>query len=475
MTVGLAACACVGLGSAAVSAGEIVPVPQGKPAKIEFLSFGKTEFLSSGADAAVATAPQVAQNGSQIGSTSSSRVRGTQLSQNIIERGQTVRGRSRPDYDPQGYPVGAFVILPEMVVAPTFDDNIFRDERGERADLITVLSPTVAVESDWSRHSLNVEAGADIGLYYDNDDEDYEDFNFGADGRVDITRNTFVALDASFQNLHEDRGSPDDVRGSEPTEFDRITAEARGSHRFGRFTGSIGGEFLRTDFDDTPRAGGLADINNDDRDRNRYEGFAQLSYEIVPDYSAFVRGNGNVVEYDDTFDDAGLERSGYGYGVDAGIEIDFGGIIFGDFFAGYRVQERDDNALPTIEGVSVGGEITWNVTQLTTVTGIVEREIRETTIVGSAGSFDTTVAVEVDHELLRNLIVSLNVSGNQNDFDGIDRTDYEFVGGASVDYFLNRYLFFGAVYERIERISEGNAQGADYSVNVAGVRAGAQF
>ena len=463
MGVGLAVCASAGLGAAAVSAGEVAPKPLEGPFEIG--------FLSAEADAAAGAPLQLAQSGPE----STGTVRRPQLAQNIIERGATVRGRNRPDYDPQGLPVGPFVILPELVVAPTFDDNIFRDETGERADLITVISPTVAVESDWTRHSLNFQAGADIGLYYDNDEEDYEDFAFGADGRLDITRNTFVSLDASFQNLHEDRGSPDDVRGSEPTEFDRINAELRGSHRFGRFTGTIGGELLRTDFDDTPRAGGLTDINNDDRDRNRYEGFAQLNYEIVPDYSAFVRGSGNVVEYDDTLDDAGLERSGHGYGIDAGIEIDFGGIIFGDFFAGYRIQERDDDALPTIEGVSFGGDITWNVTQLTTVTGTLEREIRETTQLGSAGSFDTTLAIQVDHELLRNLIVSLNVSGNENDFDGIDRTDYDLVGGVSVDYFLNRYLFFGAVYEHIERISEGNAQGADYSVNIAGVRAGAQF
>lgn len=463
MGVGLAVCASAGLGAVSASADESVPLQTEEPFKVE--------FLSADANGSQPVGLQLAQTQSS----NDSETQDTQLSQNIIGRGETVRGRSRPDYDPRGYPVGPFVILPEMVVAPTFDDNVFRDENGERADLITVVSPTVAVESDWSRHSLNFEVGADIGLYYDNDDEDYEDFNFGADGRVDITRNTFVALDGAFANRHEDRGSPDDVRGSEPTEFDRITGGVRGSHRFGRFTGTIGGEFLRVDFDDTPRAGGLADINNDDRDRNRYEGFAQLNYEIVPDYSAFVRGSGNVVEYDDTFDDAGLERSGHGYGIDAGIEIDFGGIIFGDFFAGYRTQKRDDDALPTIDGVSFGGEITWNVTQLTTITGTVEREIKETTRVGSSGSFDTTVALQVDHELLRNLIVSLNASGNQNDFDGIDRTDYNFIGGVSVDYFLNRYLFFGAAYEHIERFSEGNAQGGEYSVNIAGVRAGAQF
>lgn len=416
-------------------------------------------------------AVQLAQNQTQ------SPAEGTNLAQAQIERGQTVRNRPRPDYDAQGVRVGSFRLLPQMIVAPLFDDNVFRTNTGEKEDVVTVLSPSVNLESDWGQHALNFSAGSDLGFYVDNTHEDFKDYHFASDGRLDVTRDTRVSGLAGLYHLHQGRGDPDDPVGAlEPTEFDRYVGQVRGSHRMGRFTGILTGLFQRFDYQDVPRrAAGLPDINNDDRDRNRYEGSLQVNYEIVPDYSAFVRGGGNVEDYDDGVDDNGFNRDNHGYDVVAGAEIDFGGIVFGNFFAGYSWTNRDDPALSDFSGYNVGADITWNVTRLTTITGTVERQISDTTLRGASGSFVTTAGVVVDHELLRNLIVSLNASGQQNDFEGIDRTDYNFAGGLAVDYFINRYFFVGALYEHRERLSEGALQGTDFSVNIAGVRAGAQF
>ena len=154
------------------------------------------------------------------------------------------------------------------------------------------------------------------------------------------------------------------------------------------------------------------------------KGSAQISYEIQPSYSAFVRCGVNSSDYDDDVDDNGINRNNYGYDVVGGAEIDFNGIVFGDFFAGYTSTTREDDTLDDFSGFSVGADITWNVTRLTTVTGTVAREIRDTTLNRASGSFVTTVGLVVDHELLRNLIVSVNASGEQNDYEGNDRTDY---------------------------------------------------
>ncbi|MGF1607960.1 MAG: outer membrane beta-barrel protein [Kiloniellales bacterium] len=415
-----------------------------------------------------------AQGGAQFAQASSPTQ--TNVAQRQIERGQTVRGRPRPDYDPQGLPVGGFTLFPQMVVAPLFDDNVFRSEDNTAADIVTVLSPSVNLESNWSRHALNFGAGADIGLYFDNDDENFEDYRFNADGRLDVTRDTVLRLSGGFAHLHQGRGDPDDPAGAlEPTQYDRYNALLRASHRMGRFTGILSGGVTRLDYEDVPRRGGGPKINNDDRDNIRYDVSGQVNYEIVPSYDAFVRVGADWTDFDDSLDDAGFNRDNNGYVGVAGVEIDFGGIVFGDFFAGYMYNERDDSRLDNIDGFNLGADITWNVTRLTTITGTAEREIRNTTL-GGSGSIATTVGLQVDHELLRNLIVSLNASGQQNDFEGdIDRTDYNIIGGISVDYFINRYFFVGALYEHRERLSSGDDEGGEFSVNIAGVRAGAQF
>lgn len=430
-------------------------------------------LLKEASAAHIGRAPQFA-SGAQVAQASPAEE--TNLAQRQIERGQTVRDRPRPDYDPRGLPVGGFTVFPEMVVAPLFDDNVFRTEDDTTSDVVTVFSPTVNVESNWSRHGLSFEAGADVGRYLDETDENFEDYRFNAGGRLDVTRDTIVRLAGGYAHRHQGRGDPDDPAGSlEPTQYDRYSGDLQASHRMGRFTGILSGGVAQLDYEDVPRRGGGPDINNDDRDHLTYDASAQLNYEIVPDYDAFVRVGTNWTDFDDSVDDAGFDRDNHGYEGVVGMEVDFGGIIFGDFFAGYMFNERDDDALDDIDGYTVGADITWNVTRLTTITGTAEREIRNTTL-GGSGSLATSVGLQVDHELLRNVIISANASGQQNEFEGgIDRTDYNFVGGLGIDYFINRYFFVGALYEHRERLSEGNDDGTDFSVNIAGVRAGAQF
>ena len=290
-------------------------------------------------------------------------------------RGDTVLGRARPQYDPLGQRIGAFVLLPELVLQEQYESNIFFTDDNEEDDFITRIMPRLTLRSDWSNHLLQLETGGDFGFYADNSDEDYQDYFVGASGRVDIKRSTQLRLRTRYSRDHESRESPDDadaVAGArvadEPTEIDIYSAGAALRHDFGRINATLGGTFDRLSFQDPDAIGG-GEINEHERDRNIYEGTLRVGYRIQPQYEAFVRGSYNERVYDGL--EGGVDRDSKGYGVAAGVEIDFGGIIFGDFFAGYRFQDYEDPTLDNLSGVGAGGEITWNVTKLTTIIGTV--------------------------------------------------------------------------------------------------------
>jgi len=254
----------------------------------------------------------------------------------------------------------------------------------------------------------------------------------------------------AYEARHENRSSPDDVGGKTPTEFSVLSAGIVGFHNFGRVNLSLEGTFDQFDFDDVATSLGTT-INNDDRDRDEIEGAVRVGYEIIPDYEAFVRGTYNIRDYDSDLGDDGLDRDSDGFDVVGGVRIDFGGIIFGDFFAGYRSQDFDDPALDSVDGPTIGADITWNVTPLTTIVGSVSREIRETTTTDSAGNsssarFFTTVALSADHELLRNLLLGAHVSASQDDFEGIERTDEIYRAGINATYMMNRYFYISGGY-----------------------------
>lgn len=386
-----------------------------------------------------------------------------------VRRGETVTNRNRPDFDALGARVGSFVVMPRLNVDTAFNDNIFATETAEESDVIVTTSPNVVVQSDWGNHSLRLQGGADIGRYIDNDAEDFEDYELNANGRIDVTRRTQIRLGAGYRREHERRSSPDDVAGVEPTIFDVFSASVEGSQKFNRVTLSLGGSIDQIDYDDVATAGG-GTINNDDRDRDVIKGTVRAAYEIVPQYEAYVRGTYNVQNYDSAVDDNGRNRDSDGYEVVVGAAIDFGGITFGDFYAGYRSQEYDDPLLNTASGPVIGADVTWNVTPLTTVVGSASRVIRESTtrdaVTGNfaSGRFFTTVGVRVDHELMRNVILGANVNVSQDDFEGINRTDEIYRAGIDAKYLINRYASVGGMYRF--RMRNSDLAGAEFTENV---------
>lgn len=389
-----------------------------------------------------------------------------------LERGETVTERQRPEVDPLGARVGGFLVFPSLTLEEEYNDNIFAADDDEEADFITHLQPNLLAASQWNNHALNFRGGADVGLYADNTDENYEDYNFGFDGRYDISRNDNLFGGASFANQHEERGSPDDVNGEEPTEYDTYNTFAGGEAGFNRVTVRVTGDYTRNDYDDVETSAG-ATINNDDRDRDRYEARTRISYEIQENFDAFVEGAYNTVDYDDAQDDAGFNRDSDGYEAVVGTEFDLTGLTFGEVFAGWREQDYDDPAFDKISAPTVGLSLTSNITPLTTVQAFVQRQVQETTSGGASGILTSTAGVSVDHELLRNLILNANANYSLSDYEGIDREDDNYRFGLGARYLVNRYFEAGAGYDHVAR--ESTSAGSDYTQNIFMIRGTIQY
>ncbi len=380
-------------------------------------------------------------------------------------RGQTVLTRPRPELDPLGARLGAFRFFPQVTVREQYNDNVFANNSGID-DLITRILPAARLQSDWSRHALSLYANGDIGIHLDRGDEDFQDYEVGSNGELEVTRNTIVSAGASYRNAHEQRFSPDDVGGSEPTEIDILAANLDMRQTLGRFRVQVTGNAQQHDYDDAVAIVGGARtlINNDDRDRTEYAGSGRLGYEIVPGYEAFVRGTYSIRDYDDQFDDGGINRDSDGVSGVAGIRIDFGGITFGDFFVGYQQRSYDDRRLADNSGFTAGADLTWNPTALTTVVGTLTNTIEETTVTGSSGTLSTAGAIRVDHELLRNLLLGGKVSLDRVDFRGVGRTDNTLGAGVSARYMVNRNINISASYQYRNRFSDVDTVEFDQNV-----------
>lgn len=382
-------------------------------------------------------------------------------------RPETVTTRIRPELDPIGLGIGGFRSFPQVTLLERYNDNIFAVDRGEESDFITVIKPDLALESGWSNHALNLRADATIGRYADNNDENYEDFTIGTNGRLDFTATNQLSLGASYSRLHEARDSPDDVEGIEPTIYKIGSVFTTYKHKFSRLSVEAGATFDQIDFDDVDRltdTGSTETIENDGRDRDEVEGVIQLNYELLPQYTAFLRGAINSRDYDGRVN--GIDRSSNGYEVNVGTDLFFSGVMFGELFFGFLRQDPDDPVLDTIDGISGGLSLTWLPTGLTTVTASVTREVDETIVGVASGILSTEAEIVVDHELLRNLLLKLNVSYIDDEFEGVDRDDQYIKVGFGAKYLMNRYLNLFLQYDYVERDSNSTGGFNDFTQNV---------
>jgi hypothetical protein len=366
-----------------------------------------------------------------------------------------VQNRPRPDYDPIGLRAGSFFFYPELTLSGLYDDNVFAADDDEESDFAALLSPRLRAQSNFSRHSLTLDVGAELARYQDNDELDYEDFYALTGGRLDITREDILSADLGVKRLHEDPSDPDSSEGDdEVTKFWQDTASLSYRKNFARFFTVLGGDFARYDFEDTD------DTNEDDRDRNQYAGRLRFGYEISPRLAAFLQGLYDIRRYDETPDDQGRDRDSEGYSLRAGTEIDITSILFGEVGFGYTSRTYDDDDLDSVNGFGFGGKLTWNVTPLTTIGLDAEGEIQETTVGDgndeASANFQKKVILDINHELLRNVLLNGNVGYIRDDFEGIDRTDNTLRAGAGVSYLLNRHLSLDATYDFSTRDSDEN-------------------
>jgi hypothetical protein len=378
---------------------------------------------------------------------------------------ETVTSRDRPEVDALGMMVGDFWLFPALGVETYHNDNIFATNVREESDSILRIKPELDLESNWNRHMLNLTASADIGRYRDNDSEDFEDYRISIDGRLDVQGEDTLTGKVGYARKHVLRSSPNDQNGKEPTTYDVGSASTAYRKRFNRFSFRVGAEFERRDYNDVKSPLGKK-INNDDQDRDELEGLVQLNYDISPQYSVFLRTRYNTIDYDDTFDSRGLQRSSDGYKIVVGTELRLTGLLYGEVFAGYGKRNYDDSTLKNIDEPTGGVSLTWLPTQLTTVTFSVERYVSETVVSATSGILSTKGAVVVDHELLRSLLLQARLSTSEDDFEGINRNDTYVGAGFGANYLMNRHLYLSLNYDYLDRDSDVPTGRQDFTSNV---------
>lgn len=385
---------------------------------------------------------------------------------------------SKPeDFQPPGARLGSFVFRPGVELLYASNDNIFYEENGEISDSIWHLRPWASLNSDWNRHSFNLSGWGDIARYSDYGSEDYEDWALRADGRVDVRHDSWLSFEASQMELHEDRRSPDNQLGIEPTEFTYAGYGAGYDQVFNRLKAGVYFRRNTFDYDDNLDDDGEI-IDNQDRGRDEDLLTFRADYQVQPQRSLFASWALNEVDYDLTPDRNDFDRNADGHVLNAGVEWDITGVLSGDLFLSWSSRDYDDPRFADVDGFGLGGGLDWTPTPKTLVNLRFAGAPQETTQPGSSGYFSRLYAVRVQHELQRNWLAHARVSYTTNDYETNDSptalADTEVTrAGVGLSYLVNRNFYLSAGYEFEEQ--DASIGSYEYEANRWFITLGAEF
>lgn len=391
------------------------------------------------------------------------------------DRGVGVRDRSRPDYEAVGLPYGAFTVFPKIQVDTEYNDNIFAVDNGKQDDIIFRIRPEVMAESDWSRHYVQAYARSTINQHVDFDSENKTEWTVGTTGRADIVRGANITGGAQFSHAVEPRTSTNTAQtAASPIEFDLASAYVGAVRAKGRVRLSGRADVQTFDYEDGRTTAGAV-IDQSDRNRTIFNLAGRLDYALSPATAVFGQITGNERSYDDNATSTVPLRDSSGYEALVGVNFELGAVSRGEVAAGYISQSFDNASYTDIDGFGGRAQLEWFPTELTTVTASVSRTIQDAGIIGAAGYLSSEIGGKIDHELLRNLILTAQTTYNEDDYNGIDRNDQRLNASLSGTYLINRHYGVTTTLAYIDQSSDGALAGPNYNVTRLYVSLVAQF
>jgi hypothetical protein len=386
-------------------------------------------------------------------------------------RNVAVRERVIPGYEVAGIAVGSFRLFPALTATARYDDNIFALDTPRKSAVVLRASPNVRLQSNWARTSLTLSANADIDRVPAYVSENAENLDTSAYLTHDLGADTRVRAYARYRSGREARDAQSTFALTErPIAFRAKTAGVAVSQRFAKARVSAQFGIVDSNFDDGRFSSGAL-LDQDYRDGTLKRAVLRAELVQSPSLGYFVQGTRDDTDYRQPAL-PGLARGSQSTEILVGARFDLPVLMRGEVSAGYLNAKYQGVLFRSFSGLAVATRLQMFPTQLTTVTITGQRRVNDAGLPNSSGYLETSVGLQVDHELLRSLILGAYGRSERNTFNGIDRQDRRIAAGLSADYRANRVLSFRLTFDHLDLRSNGVDRYKSYRSNRLALSAG---
>ncbi len=373
--------------------------------------------------------------------------------------------RINPDYDPTGIKIADFRLGVAIDTDIVYDDNIYATDSNKESDTIYTVRPSIYIQSDWIRHAVSANATLKRGFYHENTSENFADYQAFIKGRIDVSGNTSLPLEISYERNHIGRDSAEDRTGKEPSVYELWTGTSGLIHEGGSFALKILATIRNYAFDKVETTPGI--FLHDDRNRQEYSTYTSIGTREDARFSPFIYAGFTNILYNNSLDRNGENRDSKEYEAGTGAIVNLSDITRASFNLGYVSRDLQDPSLRDINDYSYDVNIRWEPSTLLSLTLRGRRTLEESILAGASAYILSRIDISAKYELFPNVFIDPSVSYSISEYEGIDKELQRFSVGMETTYKMSRNLWLLGRYQHTTQNDKASVRSPDdFSNNI---------
>ncbi|MBZ9740065.1 outer membrane beta-barrel protein [Mesorhizobium sp. CO1-1-4] len=382
------------------------------------------------------------------------------------ERTAAIEGQNKkPEDDPfaaTGVKWGSFVIRPTIEQGLTATTNGDSSSAGTSA-LLSETALRFTAASDWRENSATIDG---YGTFRETvSGYPVHDAQGRIEGQlnVDLDNELRAIAKLGYEAVPESASSPDAIAGVDKQPLRQTIDGSLGVEKaVGKMQYTLTGAVSHDFYGDAELSDGTS-LSQKDQDNTLYTATLRTGYEISPALTPFTEIEVGRRVYDQRIDNEGFERSSTRLGARAGLQLDMGEKLSGEFSAGWLREAVDDKSLEAISGATVNADLKWSPERGTTIGLTGKTTVETTTTAGESGDILYSGRLTGERLIRANLTANAALGLDWRDYVGIDGHDRILSAEAGLTWWLNRYAGLTS-RARTEKLTS-NLPGRDYTAN----------
>ena len=369
----------------------------------------------------------------------------------------------RPGYEPRNLRIGAATLAGQIGFETRYDSNVFAVSVNPLSDVIFIITPRVAIDGVGDRLKYHGEVFADIREYAEQSSESHTTFGAAGSAGYTFSQNHRLAGGARFERLAETRNDPEANTnlGLPPRLLDFVGGNLEYGYQAGRFGLELRGAATH-----------LGYLAPEDAERSlaSYNLAVRATLVATPVLALFIQPYVNRRNFDQAFDDSGIDRDMTTLGIIGGARLTTTDRWSGEIGIGAFNANPDDASLRSFSGFAASANIAWSPSRRTTVTLKGASGDTATVRAGAIGRSDSSINLRIDQEVRHNLRFTATIGYQKTNYTGLPNELRTVFGSAQVEYLMNRVVSLFVTGNYAERRANPTTDNFDRGYIGIGIR-----